>query len=297
MRHVLTILALFAVAAPAVAEEARPDKGWFFYEEERVVAPVKPKDELPVQVSPQPSEKKPMTTAWMRKMIPILQERAYDNPTRENVAAYAYLIRALGDKAQRYTEVHMDLIKTDPFLDMNNNMPFNKGNRDLIIAGAGQKKESAIKHIAKNAAGLFVFIDSKCAFCKPQVTAAKRVAKRHGFDVMFISVDGKDVPGADDWVPDNGTAKKLGITIFPTTVLAYAPATYIPISFGLMSDTQLEEGILSAAKAANKIQKDMLDGTNPFDRGVLTIEDMQDGGYADPEKFVDYVKQKLDKRY
>jgi conjugal transfer pilus assembly protein TraF len=282
--------------------DTRPDQGWFFYE--KCPGPKKPKPKEPepapdVVVKPEPAqpEKRPMTAAWMRKMLPILHERAIDDPTRENVAAYAYLVRALGDKAQRYTEVHMELIKSDPFLDMNNNMPFNVANRNEVLEQAGEEKRKALFMVAEKTAGLFVFFDSKCAFCKPQIASVNRVAKRYKFEVMFISVDGKGLPGATGWVPDNGHAKMLGIKRFPTTILAVPPKTYIPVSFGLMADDQLESGILSAAKAADLIPSEMLHNMNPFDRGVLTLDDMKDGAYDDPDKFVEYVKGKLDQRY
>jgi hypothetical protein len=41
----------------------------------------------------------------------------------------------------------------------------------------------------------------------------------------------------------------------------------------------------------------MVKDIDPFTRGVLTLDDMKDGAYDDPGKFVDYVKNKLDGRY
>jgi conjugal transfer pilus assembly protein TraF len=295
MKLIVAIFSLGLLSATCLAEE-KPDRGWFFYEPEPVPAKMKSEDKLD-KIKPQDNAKKPMTVAWMRKMIPILQERAYDDPTPENVAAYAYLVRALGDKAQRYTEVHMDLIKTDPFLDMNNSMPLNQSNRDEILNTAGEKNREALKLVAQKAAGLFVFFDSKCPFCKTQIAVVNRLAKKYKFDVQYVSVDGKGLPGAAGWVPDNGHAKMLGIKIYPTTILAIPPKTYVPVSFGLMAEDQLQAGILASAKAANLIPKDMIKDMSPFDRGVLTLEDMQDGAYDDPAKFVEYYKEKLGDRY
>lgn len=301
MRCVLTAFALILAVGVCHAEEDHPDKGWFFYEtnpEPRKPAPAPEKKPEPeVKPEPVPADKKPMTAAWMKKMLPILQERALDDPTRENVAAYAYLVRVLGDKAQRYTDVHMELIKTDPFLDMNNSMPFNGTQRNEVMSGAGEVKRKALALVAQKSAGLFVFFDSKCSFCKTQISIVNSVAKRYKFEVMFISVDGKGLPGATGWVKDNGHVKMLGIKRYPTTVLAIPPKDYVPISFGLMAEDQLESTLLSAAKAANLIPADMVKDIDPFTRGVLTLDDMKDGAYDDPGKFVDYVKNKLDGRY
>ncbi|MDD5056521.1 MAG: conjugal transfer protein TraF [Sideroxydans sp.] len=301
MKRVLAAITLILMFGVCHAEDGRPDKGWFFYETDPEPKKPSPTPEKKPQVQAQPEasqpEKKPMTVAWMRKMIPIMQERAYDNPTKENVAAYAYLIRTLGDKMQRYTDVHMELIKTDPFLDMNNSMPFNGTQRDEVMNGAKEVKRKALSLLAQKSAGLFVFFDSKCSFCKTQISIVNNVAKHYKFDVMFISVDGKGLPGATGWVKDNGHAKMLGIKRYPTTVLAIPPKTYVPISFGLMAEDQLESTLLTAAKLANLIPADMVKDIDPFTRGVLTLDDMKDGAYDDPDKFVDYVKSKLDDRY
>lgn len=276
----------------------RSDQGWYFYETDPPCKHVKPPPQTDKKVDTDPEpEKKPMTVAWMKKMIPIMQERAYDNPTRENVAAYAYLVRAMGDKAQRYTDVHMDLIKSDPFLDMNNSMPFNGANRNQVIAEAESTKREALKLVAKKAAGIFVFFDSKCAYCRTQIASVNRVSKEFNFNVMYISVDGKGLPGATGWVKDNGTAKMLGINYYPTTILAIPPKTYLPISFGLMADDQLQSRLLETAKYAKLIPADMVKNFNPNDRGVLTLEDMKDGAYDDPDKFVKYMQEKLKDRY
>jgi len=301
MRYVLAAFALIFTLSVCHADDDRPDKGWFFYE--TAPEPKKPtpepekKHESSVKPEPVPAEKKPMTAAWMKKMLPILQERAFDDPTEANVAAYAYLVRALGDKAQRYTDVHMALIKKDPFLDMNNNMPFNIGQRNEVLGKAGQANRTTLVLVAKKSAGLFVFFDSKCSYCKSQISIVNNVAKRYKFNVMFVSVDGKGLPGATGWVKDNGHAKMLGVKIFPTTVLAVPPKSYIPISFGLMAEDQLESTLIAAAVDQKLISGGMIDATDPFSRGVLTLNDMKDGAYDDPDKFVEYVKNKLNERY
>lgn len=282
--------------------QAKADQGWFFYEhcppKKKPIPEKKPEPQAAVPApEAKPEAKQPMTVAWMRKMLPILHERAVDNPTKENVQAYAYMVRTMGDKAQRYSDVYASLIKTDPFLDMNNEIPFNSSHRNEILSKASADKREALGLVAKKAAGLFVFFDSKCSFCKSQIQVVNSFAKANKFDVMYVSVDGKGLPGATGWVKDNGTAKSLGIKIFPTTVLAIPPKMYIPISFGLMAEDQLQTTILAAAEAADIIPTSLVKDMDPFARGVLTSPDMQDGAYDDPAKFVEYVKKKLEDRY
>jgi len=324
MRHAWIICFItLLVSAPLRAEEPiaskpeqipgigeyRPEQGWFFYEKEKEKKKQKTKTEKTPAPAPEPTpepaplaktpapEKKPMTVAWMRKMIPILEERALDDPTPENVAAYAYLVRTLGDKAQRYTTVHMELIKADPFLDMNNSMPISGNERQEILNEAAAQKRKAIKIISKNVAGLFVFFDSKCSYCRTQIKVVNDFAKENHFDVMFVSVDGKGLPGASGWVKDNGTAKMLGVNIYPSTFLAIPPKTYVPISYGLMTKDELENSLFMASKAAKIIPEDLIESTDPFNKGVLTLDDMKDGAYDDPKDFVKYIREKLKRRY
>jgi hypothetical protein len=41
----------------------------------------------------------------------------------------------------------------------------------------------------------------------------------------------------------------------------------------------------------------MASDMNPYDRGVLTVDDMSDGAYDDPKQFVEYTRIKLKDRY
>ena len=51
------------------------------------------------------------------------RDKAIDNPSPENVAAYYYLQRVMMDKAQRFTDMARRVVMSDPLLDENPRRP------------------------------------------------------------------------------------------------------------------------------------------------------------------------------
>jgi len=302
---IFLILAAFATSSvasndpyPEYDATAKPDDGWFWYKKE----PEKKKEE-PKQVKPEGAgaaetkEKKPMTAAWLREMLPKLRERAIDDPSEENLAAYFFVQRVEMDKAQRFSKAAQQYVYSEPLLDENNRVPLSTYGKDKFMGKEFVSKENTLKYLAKEVGGLFVFFDSKCDFCKAQVSIINQMQKSYGFTVKYISMDGKGLPGIDVWEKDNGHAQMLDLKIYPTTIFAVPPKTYLVVSQGVMAKDQLAERILTAATTKKLLPEEMEKSVNPFERGVLTVEDMQDGASDDPDEFVKYIKEKLKNRY
>jgi conjugal transfer pilus assembly protein TraF len=306
MRQYLFAALALLISAQAVADDAdfgnhKPDQGWFWYEEPPPEVKKKPEKKVEPTKSTTAEatdkEKKPMSVAWLREMLPKLREKAIDNPSRENLAAEAYVKRILMDKSQRYSEEMQKYIYSDPILDENNRVPLSKYGKNEFMGKQFTAQENALKYLAKNVGGLFVFFDSKCDFCKAQIRVINYLKESYGFEVKYISMDGKGLPGIPKWEPDNGHAKLLDLKVFPTTVFAVPPKTYLVVSQGIMAKDELSERILTAATTNKLLPDNMEKDVNPFDRGVLTVEDMQDGASDKPEEFVKTIKEKLKKRY
>jgi len=295
----MMLLANQAAATESLAPSEKPDKGWFWYENPKdEEAQLEKKKTAPAAASKKADkEKKPMSAAWLREMLPKLQERAIDNPTKENLAAYFYATRVWLDKSQRFSEEGQKFIYSEPMLDENNRVPLAAFGKDEFMGKEFNSKEIALKHLAQKVGGLFVFFDSKCDFCKAQVKILNQMQTTYGFNIKYISMDGKGLPGIKDFVPDNGHAKMLDLKVFPTIVFAVPPSTYLVVSQGMMAKDQLGQRILTAASSNKLLPADMDKEVNPWDRGVLTVDDMQDGASDNPDEFVKYVKEKLKDRY
>lgn len=303
----------------AVAQDAsfydRKGEGWFWYQdpdlepepvdENRVkqqpITPAAADPKPPKAVEP-PSYKRqevePFSVEWLQKQMPVLLGRAIDDPTKENVEAYLYAQRVAMDKAQRYANQVQMVVANDPYLDENNRVPLSSFAKKDFLRYRGEGQTEAMEHLSK-IGGLWVFFDSTCAFCPPQVSAVRDLAREFGFLTKFISMNGEAVPGLgqDEFVPNGGQAQRLGLRLTPTTVFVVPPDNYYILSQGMMSQDQLRDRLIVAADYNGLLPEEILKKLRVFDRGVLSTEDMKAGAGDDPGEWVRYLKERLSGQY
>ncbi|MBK4737830.1 conjugal transfer protein TraF [Noviherbaspirillum pedocola] len=305
------LLAALVLSLPAMAQEepsggqffTRKSEGWFWYHDPKDdPKPPPPPQPEPAKPSAKEAEKAapakaaPFSVEWLRVNMPKLLDAAVNNPTKENVEAYLYAQRVTMDKSQRYAEQAQRVVASDPFLDENNRVPIASYTKPFFLRQAQEGKIEALKHIS-SVGGLWVFFDSKCHYCAPQVNTANELAKKYGLITKFISMDGKGLPSVKQFVRDRGQAKRLNLKITPTTVLVVPPNNYFVVSQGMMAQDQLIDRILLAADSNSLLPKEMSAKLNSYDRGVLTNEDTQQGRADDPKEWVKYLKDRLENRY
>lgn len=234
------------------------------------------------------------SAVWLRENLPKLLDKAIDNPSQENVAAYLYAQRALLDKSQNFENSARLVIATDPMLDENNRVPIASFARAVADRKSDEGITEGLKYLAQKA-GLWVFYDSSCLYCQPQVDIVNRVARQSKMPVQYIALDGKPVAPlkVGEFVENQGAAQSLGITMTPTTVLVVPPNGYYIISQGLMAESDLRERIVTAAQAQNLLPKEVLAKVRVFDRGVLSPKDLESGASKDPAEIVRIMRQKL----
>lgn len=312
LRFVWAALTL-VVAAPALrAQDAaggddapgrfieRKAEGWFWYKDPKdAPKPPAPKASAPAAArSAQPADagQEPFSAKWLQQNMPKLLEAAIDNPTKENVEAYLYAQRVAMDKSQTYAEKARSVVASDPFLDENNRVPLSTYAKPSFLKGVESAKTDALKHLT-TVGGLWVFFDSKCEFCRPQIFSVQELARKHGFYTKFISLDGVGVPELKTFEKDNGHAKLLNLKLTPTTVLVVPPNNYYVVSQGMMSESQLADRLVLAAESQNLLPKDVASKVRTYDRGVLSAEDTQQGAGSNPKDWVQYLKDKLQGRY
>lgn len=274
---------------------AGKEEGWFWYKDPKEVKPPVPKPPVQPQPSAQPPAPDAMSVKWLRQKLPEFLDRAIDNPTQDNVAAYLSVQRVAMDKAQRFEEAAVMSNMTHPWLDQTNFVPVsayaNTAFKEMEIGA----KEKAFKHLA-TIGGLFVFVDSSCQYCRAQAIPVSDMAHMYNIDLRFVSMDGKGFPeiGKDRLVKDNGIARKLGIKIFPTTVFVVPPNNYLIISQGMMSQAEMKDRIIMAAMHQHLLPKEIEPQINPWSRGVITSDDMTHGASDDPAAFNQNIRQKIE---
>lgn len=280
----------------------RKSEGWFFYKDPKELPPppppiiVPPKPVEPAKKAPEKDQQEPFSVSWLRENMPKLLDAAIDDPTKENVEAYMYAQRVAMDKSQRYAEMTTRVVAADPFLDENNRVPIATYTKPFFLRNAQAGISDALTHVAK-VGGLWVFFDSKCSFCQPQVNTVQEIAKQYGFVTKFISMDGKTLPNVPEFVNNTGQASILNLRITPTTVLVVPPNNYFIVSQGMMAQDQLAERIIAAADSNELLPKEIALKIHTYDRGVLTNDDTKQGASNDPKKWVQYLKNKLQGRY
>lgn len=302
MNKILILLfsGLFCVAVQAQDDVdsgwmAGKEEGWFWYKDPKEVKPRPPQPPPPKPVqSASPAEPDAMSVAWLRKKLPEFLDRAIDNPTPDNVAAYLSVQRVALDKSQRFEEAAVMSNMTHPWLDQSNFVPVSSFANTAFKEMQVSAKEKAFRHLA-SIGGLFVFVDSKCQYCRAQAIPVIGLAHTYDMDLRFITTDGKGFPeiGKSRLVQDNGIAEKLGIKIFPTTVFVVPPSNYLVISQGMMSQDEMKDRMIMAAMYQHLLPKEVEPQINPWNRGVITTEDMDHGASDDPVVFNRNIQQKI----
>jgi conjugal transfer pilus assembly protein TraF len=306
LQVVLLLLAIVTVTAPvrAVGQQytARGDDyGNAFVNYQPYVVPGQreeadekaPTVPPPAQASaPKADEKQKVNVAFLRKVYPMLEERAIDDPTDENVTAYMYTKRIVMDKAQRFSEAVGRVLRKDPVLDENNRVPYASTGALAVRNANYQAQQKAVEELARTG-GLVVFVDGTCRFCAMELPVLERLKATYNLEYIVISLDGAKPNGFKGKViPDNGLFRKLGLKLTPSVVYvprpkAYTgpsdPNQYLVVSQGFYAEDELVKQIAFAGHDTKLLSADVMRDLNVWDRGVATNADLKDLK-LDPEK-------------
>ena len=298
----VSLLALSQLAGAGDSRDYYDTKaeGWFWYQDPKDAARVAP---APLATPSRTSEPPVFSTSWMRANMDRLRDEAIDHPTdaqgnpSKAVIAYMYLQRVAMDKAQNFANAAERAVQADPLLDENNRVPFGTAAVGLFNRTLDQDKKVALNALTRQT-GLWFFFDSRCTFCSAQFEVLQRFTRKHPFKVRYISLDNKPLPGMAHWSPDQGQAKLLQLKITPTLVLIRPPDHFYVISQGLSPEETLARKILLVADSQKLLPPEQLKAARPFDKGVLTSDQLQPSSPRlpipnDTEAWVDHLQKTL----
>ncbi|SAL32492.1 sex pilus assembly protein [Caballeronia udeis] len=298
-----TVLALLvavsslAASAVAFAQQVAPrgdDYGDAFLNYEPYVTPgQKPDAEpkpAPQAAAPAPaSAAKPtgsqtVDVAFLRKVYPMLEERAINDPTDANVSAYMYTKRIVMDKAQRFSEAVTRVLHEDPVLDENNRVPYASTGAIAVRNADYQAQQKAVQELSQ-VGGLVVFVDSSCRFCAMELPVLGMLKNGYGLEYVVISLDGTKPKGfKGNVMQDNGLFHKLNLKLTPSVVFvphpkAYDGSTdpnrYLVVSQGFYAEDELIKQIAYAGHDTRLLSADVMRDLSVWDRGVATSTDLQ----------------------
>lgn len=285
-----------SATSPSQFERFKGD-GYYWYKVEPEDVP-EPKEEPPKPLAPTPPAKpakapvKAFSSEWMKANLPKLLDIAVDDPSKENVANYMYAQRVLLDKAQTFSQEVKDVVATDPFLDENNRVPIAQFAQSNFLRDAKREQDEVLAHVATKS-GIWVFVDApaKCSACESYVSdvlvgagGVDGLATKFKFDFRKINVN---TPAG------KVAARKLNLKVTPTTVLVVPPNGFYLVSQGLMAQDRLQERLLIAAKTNGMLSKELVAKINPYDKGLLTNEQL--GGVAQSDNASDVMKNLRDR--
>nr|WP_157174593.1 conjugal transfer protein TraF [Thiocystis violascens] len=304
---------------PTTAAEVTPfyergAEGWFWYAPEPPIVsepasqpipeppPAPPMmTEIPnpavkeTRLAMEPTESAPLSAAWLRANLERYQLQAIDDPTQTKVALYLYLQRIALDKASRFTEVYQRVVQSDPYLDETTRRPV--GNyANLLNRVAGQQRAAALKALAGEA-GIWFFYRSDCPYCAAQAPVLGLLGQQTGFRVQAIALDGRPLQNGPfaDYRRDLGQAARLGVVSTPALFLVRPPDGIVPIAQGLLSLSDLEQRLLTAAHQAGWIDEAAYARTRPIvaDLSLDWGPEAPLGVPEDPDAFLELLRARV----
>lgn len=254
----------------------RKTEGWFWYNEEPEPEPepILPKIEVvdtppppppPPPKKPEPEGPEPFGAEWVRIMLPKYQDKAWSEPTVENVRAYYYLQRFAIDRSEQFALAAQIAVMGDPLLDETARRPLSSFAVHELDRNKDNQSRQTVKEVAKRA-GIFFFFGPDCAGCEIQAPIIKDLEKLDGFTVVPISKDGAKIHSVqfENIRDDDGHSEQLGVMTYPATFLATPDGSFSVVGQGAFALSELRQRILLAAKAAEIITEDEFGKTRPI---------------------------------
>jgi conjugal transfer pilus assembly protein TraF len=224
-----------------------------------------------------------VTVKWLQENYKLLEERAIDDPSDDNVAAYLYVRRVVLDKSQRFSEKVTEVTNADPLLNENNRIPYASAGAQSIRSANRAAQEQAAREMAA-VGGLLVFVDSRCRFCTMQMPIVSALRAQYGLEALVVSIDGRRPHGYDGpIVRDNGLYRKLDLKLTPSIVYVPRPQGYANgkdenqyrvVAQGFYAQDELVKQLAYAGHASRLLSSNTMRGLAVWDRGVTSIEDL-----------------------
>ncbi len=244
-----------ALGAPAAGGEWRSwcgspgaggSLGWHFYCDRREEPPeAEPAPRPAPSVADEQSASERIEA--MRKALEEARAEAILDPTPANVTAYLRLQQETLQRAAAFSDAFRRTVWATPELDYTLRRPVGalakqvwsdqrRQARDRVLAGLGERY------------GLIYLGHAGCAGCKVFGPLLRAFAKRHGLDVLAVSLTGEVLEGWPEAVPDNGHAARLGLGNAPVPALVLFDTQtkrVLPVGFGVMAEDEMADRIFA----------------------------------------------------
>ena len=221
-----------------------PSLGWHFYCDRREDPP---EAEPAPRTAPPVADGRPATERIleMRKALEEARAEAILDPTPAKVTAYLRLQQETLQRAAAFSDAFRRTVWATPELDYTLRRPVGALAKQVWSDRRRQAREEALARLGDRY-GLIYLGHAGCAGCKVFGPLLRAFAKRHGLDILAVSLTGEALEGWPEAVADNGRAARLGLGNAPVPALVLFDAQtkrVIPVGFGVMAEDQMAERI------------------------------------------------------
>lgn len=251
-------------------------EGWYWYQdpvpEEELLEelPSPPPEVAKEETKPEPLKEAkaeppaPFSLKWVQEMLPKYKERAWDNPTHENVQAYFLVQRFAMDRANKFADVAQQVVVGNALLDESMRRPLATFMNPSIDRAANQNTDALLRKVSEKA-GIFFFFKSDCVYCERQAPLLAYLEEL-GFDILAISIDGGQLQSHQfkNTKVDAGQAQVLGVRATPAMFLMNEDGQFSALGQTVLSYADLRKRILLVAAREGWVTEEELKETQPF---------------------------------
>lgn len=219
---------------PAPEEEKKP--------EEKPLPPLPPMPKAEAKKEKEPPA--PFSLAWVKAMLPKYMEKAWNDPTEENVEAYFLVQRFAMDKANDFADMSQKVVAGNTALDESMRRSLSSPGATAANVKYAEKTQEMMKKIAEHA-GLWFFFRSDCRYCEVQAPILGYL-ETDGFPVLAVSMDGGQLQSRQfkNTFKDDGQAAKLGVSSTPTMFLVSEDGKFDALGMSVLTLSDLRKRIL-----------------------------------------------------
>ena len=227
-------------------EGAGASLGWHFYCDRKDDPPAAESAPVPPTPPSAGNEQSAMERIEaMRKALEEARAEAILDPTPAKVTAYLRLQQETLQRAAAFSDAFRRTVWATPELDYTLRRPVGALAKQVWSDQRRQNRDAALARLGERY-GLIYLGHAGCAGCKVFGPLLRAFAKRHGLDVLAVSLTGEALEGWPEAVPDNGRAARLGLGNAPVPALVLFDAQtkrVVPVGFGVMAEDQMAERI------------------------------------------------------
>lgn len=184
----------------------------------------------------------------LQKAAVASRKAAILDPTEANIKDYIAKQEQMMTLSANFADGWRKTLWNNPELDFSlKGRPNNSAAQGVYDEQRTKERGDAIKQLAgKN--GIMFFFKGNCQYCHAMAPIIKSFADRYGLSVMAISLDGGGIVDFPNAIIDNGIGSRLGINTVPAVFVANTETKeFLPIGYGVMAETELEERFFAQA--------------------------------------------------